>query len=102
VWPIEISQFLARNLKHHPGSELGAVEVKFGPLPMANLTRVGFGWMQNLILPNFKQNVPQSEFICKSYDHFTEARLGYDSRRWNMTRNRNQVRQKLAICDGKG
>jgi hypothetical protein len=25
---------LARNLKHHPGSELGALEVNFGPLPM--------------------------------------------------------------------
>jgi hypothetical protein len=32
MWPIEISQFLARNLKHHPGSELGALEVKFGSL----------------------------------------------------------------------
>jgi hypothetical protein len=26
-------------LKHHPGSELGALEVEFGPLPMENLTR---------------------------------------------------------------
>jgi hypothetical protein len=34
VWPIEISQFLAQNLKHHPGSELGALEVEFGSLPM--------------------------------------------------------------------
>jgi hypothetical protein len=32
VWPIEIPQFLAQNLKHHPGSELGALEVRFGPL----------------------------------------------------------------------
>jgi hypothetical protein len=33
VWPIEISQFLAPNLKHHLGSELGAFEVEFEPLP---------------------------------------------------------------------
>jgi hypothetical protein len=32
VWPIEIPYFLARNLKHHPGSELDALEVEFGPL----------------------------------------------------------------------
>jgi hypothetical protein len=34
MWPIEILQFLAQNLKHHPVSELGALEVEFGPLPM--------------------------------------------------------------------
>jgi O-glycosyl hydrolase len=34
VWPKEISQFSARNLKHHLGSELGALEVEFGLLPM--------------------------------------------------------------------
>jgi hypothetical protein len=34
VWPIEIPQFSAQNLKHHPGSELGVLEVEFGPLPM--------------------------------------------------------------------
>jgi hypothetical protein len=34
VWPIKIPQFLARNLKHGPGYELGAVEVEFEPLPM--------------------------------------------------------------------
>jgi hypothetical protein len=34
VWPREIPQFSARNLKHHLGSELGALEVKFWPLPM--------------------------------------------------------------------
>jgi hypothetical protein len=34
VWAIEIPQFSAQNLKHHPGSELGALEVKFGPLSM--------------------------------------------------------------------
>jgi hypothetical protein len=34
MWPIEISQFSAQNLKHHPGSELGALEVEFGPLPL--------------------------------------------------------------------
>jgi hypothetical protein len=31
---IEIPQFSARNLKHHLDSELGALEVKFGPLPV--------------------------------------------------------------------
>jgi hypothetical protein len=35
VWPIEIPQFLAQNLHHHPDSMLGATEVEFGPLPMA-------------------------------------------------------------------
>jgi hypothetical protein len=39
VWPKEILHFFAWNLKHHPGSELGALEVEFGPLPMKNLTR---------------------------------------------------------------
>jgi hypothetical protein len=48
--------------------------------------------MQNLILPNFK----------KEYDRFTEAHPGYGSGRQNMTRNQNRVRQKLAVCDGKG
>jgi hypothetical protein len=50
----------------------------------------------------FQKKVPQSEFVCKSYDRFTEARPGYGSRRQNMTRNQNWVRQKLAVCDGKG
>jgi hypothetical protein len=31
---MEIPQFLVRNLNHHPGSELGAIEVEFGHLPM--------------------------------------------------------------------
>jgi hypothetical protein len=35
VWTIEISQFSARNLKHQPSTELGALEVKFGPLPVS-------------------------------------------------------------------
>jgi hypothetical protein len=56
VWPREISQFSARNLKHHPGSELGALEVKFGPLPVGKPNYGGFGGMQNLILPNFKKS----------------------------------------------
>jgi hypothetical protein len=58
--------------------------------------------MRNLILANFKKKVHQSEFVCKSYDHFTEARPGYGSGRQNMTQNRNWVRQKLVVCDGKG
>jgi hypothetical protein len=55
VWPREISQFSARKLKHHPDSELGALEVELGPLPMGKPTRVRFGGMRNLILPNFKK-----------------------------------------------
>jgi hypothetical protein len=55
VWPIEISQFLAQNLKHHPSSELCALEVEFGPL-LVGKPNDGFGWMQNLILPNFKKS----------------------------------------------
>jgi hypothetical protein len=35
MWPVEIPQFSARNLKHHPGS-LGALEVEFGTLPVGN------------------------------------------------------------------
>jgi hypothetical protein len=31
---MEIPQFLAQTLNHHPGYELGALEVKFGTLPM--------------------------------------------------------------------
>jgi hypothetical protein len=31
---MEIPQFLAQNLDHHPGSELAALEIEFGPLPM--------------------------------------------------------------------
>jgi hypothetical protein len=101
VWPREISQFSARKLKHHPGSELGALEVEFGPLPMG---KPDYSWVwldAKFDSTQFQKKVPQSEFVCKSYVHFTEARIGYGSRRRNMTRNRNQVRQKLAICDSK-
>jgi hypothetical protein len=52
VQPIEIPKNLAQNLKHHPGSELGALEVEFEPLPVGKPNWVGFGWMRNLILPN--------------------------------------------------
>jgi hypothetical protein len=41
VWPIEIPQFLAPNLKHHPGSELGAIEVEFGYLRMGRPDQEG-------------------------------------------------------------
>jgi hypothetical protein len=57
--------------------------------------------MRNLILPNFKKKVPQSEFVCKSYDRFTEAHPGYGSGRRNMTRNQNRVRQKLLFVTAK-
>jgi hypothetical protein len=38
----------------------------------------------------------------QKYDRFAEARPGYGSGRQNMTQNRNRVRQKLDVCDGKG
>jgi hypothetical protein len=50
----------------------------------------------------FFKKVSQSEFVCKSYDDFTEARPGYGFERRNMTQNQNRVKQKLVICDGKG
>jgi hypothetical protein len=81
MWPIEIPQFSTQNLKHHPSSELGALEVEFVPLPVGKPS-----WMRNLILPNLKK-VPQFKFVCKSYDCFTEAHPGYSSGRRNMTRN---------------
>jgi hypothetical protein len=31
---MEIPHFFAENLKHHPDSELGALQVGFGPLRM--------------------------------------------------------------------
>jgi hypothetical protein len=50
----------------------------------------------------FQKKVPESEFVCKSYDRFIETRPGYGSGSRNMTQNQNWVRQKVAICDGKG
>jgi hypothetical protein len=84
VWRKEIPQFLARKIKHHPSFELGALEVKFGPLPVG---KSDYGGMQNLILPNFFKKVHQSEFVCKSYDRFIKARPGYGFGRQNMTQN---------------
>jgi NADH:ubiquinone oxidoreductase subunit len=66
--------------------------------PWANLT----WWDVKFDSTQFFKKVTQSEFICKSYDRFTEARPGYNSGRQNMTRNQNWVRQKLDVCDGKG
>jgi hypothetical protein len=37
MWPVEIPQFPPRNLKHHPGSKLGALEVEFEPLPVGSV-----------------------------------------------------------------
>jgi hypothetical protein len=102
VWPREIPQFSARNLKHHPESELGALEVEFGSLPMGKPDLGGVWWDAKFDSTQFQKKVPQPKFICKIYDRFTEARPGYGSERWNMTQNRNRLRQKLAICDGKG
>jgi hypothetical protein len=41
VWPIEIPQFSVRNLKRHPGSEVGALEVKFGHPPVGKPEKGG-------------------------------------------------------------
>jgi hypothetical protein len=43
VWPIEIPQISAQNLKNHPNSELGALEVKFGPISVGTL--IEWGWL---------------------------------------------------------
>jgi hypothetical protein len=101
VWSREIPQFLARNLKHHSRSELCALQVEFGPLPMGKPEYGGIWWDAKFESTQFKKKVPQSEFVCKSYDHFTEARPSYGSVRQNTTRNQNRVRQKFAVCDGK-
>jgi hypothetical protein len=62
----------------------------------------GVWWDAKFDSTQLFKTVSQSEFVCKSYDRFTEARPGYGSGRQNMTRNRNRVRQKLAISDGEG
>jgi hypothetical protein len=65
-------------------------------------TQLGRVWLDvKFDSTQFQKKLPQSVFVCKSYDRFTEPRPGYGSRRRNMTRNRNRVRQKLAVCDGK-
>jgi hypothetical protein len=66
-------------------------------------TRLGWGLVGcEIWFYPISKKVPQSEFICKSYDRFTKARPGYGSGRRNMTRHRNWVRQKLTVCDSKG
>jgi hypothetical protein len=98
VWPIEIPQFLARNLKLHPNSELGALEVEFGPLPVCKPD-----WLDvKFDSTQFQKKVPQSKFVRKSYDRFTKACPGHGFGRRNMSQNQNQVRQKLAVCDRQG
>jgi hypothetical protein len=42
---VKIPQFSAQNLKHHSDSDLGALEVKFGPLLMGKPDWVGLSWM---------------------------------------------------------
>jgi hypothetical protein len=102
MWPIEIPQFSAQNLKHQPDFELGVLEVDFGPLPVGKPDYGGVWLDAKFDSTQFFKKVHQSEFLCKSYDRFTKAHPGYGSGRRNMTRNRNRVRQKLAVCDGKG
>jgi hypothetical protein len=83
---------LARNLKHHPGFELDALEVEFEPLPVGKPD----GWLDvKFDSTQFQKKVPQSEFACKSYDRFIKPRPSYGSERRNMTQNRNRVRQNL-------
>jgi hypothetical protein len=49
------SRIFSTKFKHHPGSELGGLEVEFVPLPVVKPDLGGFDWMLNLILPNFKK-----------------------------------------------
>jgi hypothetical protein len=57
VWPIEIPQFLARNLKHHSDSELGALELEFGPLPTGKPDWIGV-WLDAKFDSNqFQKNI---------------------------------------------
>jgi hypothetical protein len=102
VWPIEIAQFLAQKLKHHLDSELGALEAEFRPLSVGKPDYWGRVWLDvKFDSTHFFKKIPQSEFVCKSYGCFTEARLGYSSERQNMTQNRNRVRQNLLFVMAK-
>jgi hypothetical protein len=89
MWPIKIPQFSPRKLKHHPGSELGGLEVEFGPLPVGKL---GFGGMRNLILPNFKKKYPNLSSYTKVMTvllkHIRVTVLGTQ----NMILNQNRAR----------
>jgi hypothetical protein len=50
-------------------------------------TRLGQVWWDaKFDSTQFQKNVPQSEFVCKSYDRFSEARPSYGSGRQNMLR----------------
>jgi hypothetical protein len=79
MWPIEIPQFSTQNLKHHLDSELCALEVEFGPLPVGKPNLVGFGWMQNLILPNFKKKIARFQVqMAKLWPFYrTTSELGF-------------------------
>jgi hypothetical protein len=77
VWPRKILQFLARKLKHHPRSKLCGLEVEFEPLHVGKPSRVW--WDAKFDSTHFQKKVPQSEFVCKSYDRFIEARPSYGS-----------------------
>jgi hypothetical protein len=76
VWPIEIPQFLARNLKHHSDSELGALEVEFGPLPTGKPDWIGV-WLDAKFDSNQfqKKYLPDFEFGSQSNGRFTEPPL---------------------------
>jgi hypothetical protein len=69
-----------------------------GLFPWANPTWLNAKFDSTQI---FFEKVPQSEIVWKSYDRFIAARPGYGSGRRNMTQNRNQVSEKLVVCDGK-
>jgi hypothetical protein len=48
------------------------------------------------------QNDVNKEGTIDHKERNSTTRLGYGSRRRNMTRNRNRVSQKLVVCDDKG
>jgi hypothetical protein len=72
------------------------------PLPVGKPDKGGAWLDAKFNSTKFQKKVSQSEFVCKSYDRFTELRPGCGSGRRNTTRNQNRVRQKLAVCDAKG
>jgi hypothetical protein len=72
----------------HPGHTYGGFVPSLSEWGMTG----GVWWDAKFDSTQFQKKVPQSEFVCKSYDSCTEARLGYGSGRQNMTRNQNRVR----------
>jgi hypothetical protein len=63
-------------------------------------TVAGLTCAENLVQDT--QNDVNKEGTIDQKERNNTTRLGYGSRRRNMTRNRNRVNQKLAVCDGQG